>query len=247
MKFEGSEKWCTIESGSVFLASSLRGLRRREFSGEIDFRVAEFVSPVRPGKIVGVAENYLGVGGSHSGDYRTPLVFLKARSSLISPGEKIRLSEAVERSWGEPELGVIIRERLRGASPEQAEKAILGFTLCNDVTGIGNEGRDHHLAQFKSPDSYCAVDYFIDTSFHPSRQRISGLQDGIVQRSARLSDRKLGDAQLLSWISSWMTLAAGDIVLTGSPPRLGEKVYLRPGCTYSVEVEGLGSFESQVS
>jgi 2-keto-4-pentenoate hydratase/2-oxohepta-3-ene-1,7-dioic acid hydratase in catechol pathway len=134
----------------------------------------------------------------------------------------------------------VIKKRLRKVSAEAVRDAILGFTIANDVSAENIEGRDHHLLRSKGADSFCPMGPWIDTEYDPVDRLVEAFHNGTLIRSGRTSERIWDDVKILSWLSSWITLEAGDVVLTGTPPRLTPRRYLRDGDTFSARVEGLG-------
>lgn len=197
----------------------------------------------KPTKVIGVALNYEGVTGSDMIN-QEPLIFLKSPSSIIGDGQKIISPFSDVSVWGEPELGVVIGRRLNNASIENAEAAIFGYVIANDVTCENVYGRDHHLARSKSADTFCVIGSFIDPKFDPTGKFIRGYQNGKLIREGYLDGRFFVEPSLLTWLSKWMTLEAGDVILTGAPPRIGDKKLLSHGDSYRCHIEGLDAIEN---
>jgi hypothetical protein len=114
-----------------------------------------------------------------------------------------------------------------------------------DVTAENVEGRDHHLARSKGADTFCPIGPWIDTEFDSSDARIEAYQNEKLIRQGNLSNRIWKDEQVLQWLSQWMTLDIGDIILTGTPPRVTEKTFLNDGDIFEVKIEGLGSLKNR--
>jgi 2-keto-4-pentenoate hydratase/2-oxohepta-3-ene-1,7-dioic acid hydratase in catechol pathway len=197
------------------------------------------VAPCQPGKLVCLAINYEGATGVIEG-MREPLVFLKPSSATCGPGDTIRCSFPDVAVWGEAELAVVIGARLRDAAPEQVRHAIFGYTAANDVSADNCEDWDHHLARSKAADTFCPLGPWIDTEYDPSDRLVEGLQNGELIRQGRTSQRLWNDTQILSWLSTWMTLEPWDVILTGTPPRIVPRRYLEDGDIYTVRIEELG-------
>lgn len=198
----------------------------------------ELIAPCDPKKIVATAANYPGVTGVTE-KTAEPLIFVKPSSSVIGSGETIT-SVGDLPVWGECELGLLVGKKLRHASPEEALDSIFGFTVGNDVTCENSGGWDHHLARSKAADSFCVIGPWIDTTFNPTGKEISGYQNGSLVRQGRCDDRFWKEPDLLVWLSKWMTLEPGDLVLTGAPSRVVDRVYLKNGDNYRCVVEDLG-------
>ena len=237
--------WGSIEGGVVHSATSFTSALKREFQAEYRLSDVTIRAPRTGGRVIGIAENYPCPGGD--GQSNEPLVFLKSEHSIIGPNDEIVLSEGLDHTWGEPELGFVVGSRLQKSSLQEAREAICGFTVANDITGRDSTGRDHHLARYKSADTYCVLGPWVNTSFAPTNQLIRGYQNDTLLREGRLSQRIWDEATILLELSRWMTFFPGDIVLTGTPPRVSGRLFLRPGDVFKCEVEGLGLLENRVA
>ncbi len=148
--------------------------------------------------------------------------------------------------WGEGELAVVLGASLSEAGEAEAKEAIFGYTIANDVTARRSGSHDHHLAFSKGSFTFCPLGPWIDTNFTPGDQLIRSIHNQMVLRSAKISDAALSPTESLAWISKWMTLEPGDVVLTGAPPRVRDRSYLRQGDTFVCEIEDLGSLRNSV-
>lgn len=240
------EIWLGDHQGSrIALWDGPDVLSGRPTGESVDADAVDLLAPCQPGKVLGVAENYPGVRNAPElpGE---PLVFLKPSSSVVGPCDDIRLPADIALVWGESELAVVLCAPLRDADDEAASRAILGYTIANDVTAESPSGYDHHLARSKGADSFCPLGPWIDTSYRPDTQVISGFHNDELLRTGTLDQRLRGTLELLTWLSRWTTLDAGDVVLTGAPARTRDRLYLQPGDTFRCEIAGLGSLENSV-
>src|SRR5215217_7117230 len=129
-----------------------------ELGREVDPGSAVPLVPVLPGKIVGIGRNYR----EHARELDNPmpaepLLFLKAPSSLLGPRAAIVLPPESARVEHEGEIAVVLRDRLRRASPEEARSAVLGVTCANDVTARDLQKKDATFARAKSFDTFCPL------------------------------------------------------------------------------------------
>ncbi|MBL79395.1 MAG: 2-hydroxyhepta-2,4-diene-1,7-dioate isomerase [Nitrosomonadaceae bacterium] len=201
------------------------------------------MAPCKPRKIVGVAINYPGATGLKEGT-NEPLVFLKPSSSVIGSGQSIISPFKNISVWGECELGIVIGKRLQQASLAEVEEGIFGYTIGNDVTADNIEGWDHHLVRSKGVDTFCPLGPWIDTEFKPHENIISGYHNTELLRKGYLHERLFKEPELLVWLSSWMTLEPGDIVLTGAPTRVRERIYFKDKDNFTCSIEGLGELSN---
>jgi len=195
------------------------------------------IQPCQPTKIIGIAQNFKGVSNADA-SIKEPLAFSKTPNSLAMSGEQIHLNEN-SSSWGECELAVVIGRQVSNIIEENVNEHILGYVPANDVTSDNLYNRDHHLARSKCSDGYCPVGKAIDLDYCPENKKIRGYQNGELIREGNTDDMIFSVNKIISWLSKWMTLLPGDIVLTGAPPRVVDKRYLGSGDIYTVEIEGL--------
>ena len=142
--------------------------------------------------------------------------------------------------WGESELAIVIGKRLSKATVSEASKAIFGYTIGNDVSCENVHGWDHHLARSKGADTFCVLGPWIDTEYNPEGKYIRGYHNETLIRDGYCQERIWKEPELLVWLSSWMTLELGDIVLTGAPSRVIDRIYFKDDDTFTCEIEGLG-------
>jgi 2-keto-4-pentenoate hydratase/2-oxohepta-3-ene-1,7-dioic acid hydratase in catechol pathway len=216
----------------------LQGPQKGEPVGHFD--LVQLLSPCLPNKIIAVAINFPGIGG-YSSEMTEPLVFIKPASCIAKPGDTVVNPFPDLPWWGEAELGVVIKKRLRNISVGEAYDGILGFTIGNDVTVENVEGRDHHLARSKCPDGFCPIGPWIDTDFDASECLIEAVQNGEIIRRGRSSEQVWQWPQIVSWLSTWITLEPWDVVLTGNPPDTVGMRFLSDGDTYTARIDGLGA------
>ncbi len=202
------------------------------------------VEPCRPSKILAVAINFAGIDG-FSKSMLEPLIFVKPGSSVCGPGVPVVNPFPDLPWWGEAELGVVIKRRLRCASASEVANGVLGFTIGNDVTVENVDGRDHHLARSKGSDTFCPLGPWIDTDFDASDCLIEAVQNGEVIRQARSSEQFWQWPRILEEVSKWITLDPWDVVLTGNPPDTVGMRFVTHGDTYTARISGLGELTNR--
>jgi 2-keto-4-pentenoate hydratase/2-oxohepta-3-ene-1,7-dioic acid hydratase in catechol pathway len=218
-------------------------------SPEPDRRVAPLeavtlLEPCRPGKVVAVAVNFDGIEG-FSPTMTEPLVLVKPTSSVCGPGTDVVNPFPDLPWWGEAELGVVVKHRLRCASAAEVSDGVLGFTIGNDVTVDNIEHRDHHLARSKCPDHFCPLGPWIDTKFDASDCLIEAVQNDEVIRRARSGEQFWQWPRILQELSQWITLEPWDVVLTGNPPDTVGMRFLEHGDRYTARIAGLGELTNR--
>lgn len=203
------------------------------------------VAPVLPSKIVAVGKNYLGHVREMGGDAPppAPMIFLKPNTSVIGPGEPITLPWQSEQVEHEAELAVVIGRLCRDVPEERVPEVILGYTCANDVTARDLQRTDGQWGRAKGFDSFCPLGPWIETSVDLDDAEITCLVNGELRQSGTLGDMVRGVVEMVSWISSVMTLLPGDVILTGTPAGVGP---LTAGDSVSVSIDGIGTLTNPV-
>jgi 2-keto-4-pentenoate hydratase/2-oxohepta-3-ene-1,7-dioic acid hydratase in catechol pathway len=201
-------------------------------------------APWLPGKIVGVGRSF----AEHAKELgnpvpEEPLLFLKAPSSVIGPRAPIVLPPESKQVHYEGEIGVLLRERLRRATPQEAAEAILGFCPANDVTARDLQQRDRTFVRAKCFDTFCPLGPAILVDADWEGLEVVTRLNGVERQRGCLAALIWPLPELLSFISRVMTLEPGDLVLTGTPAGVGE---VQDGDWVEVEVPGCGVLRNPV-
>lgn len=200
--------------------------------------------PCEPTKLIGVGRNYAEHAAEHAAAVPTaPLMFLKAPSSLLSPGQPIVLTPLSQQVEHEAELAVVISRRCRQVPAENVAAVILGYTCANDVTARDLQRQDGQWARGKSFDTFCPLGPWIETELDVRALEITCHVEGQLRQRGSTADMVFSVATLVSYVSQMMTLEPGDVILTGTPAGVGP---LHPGNTVTVRVEGIGELTNPV-
>ena len=215
-----------------------------EYGRAIDWRQASFLVPVVPPKIVGIGRNYR----EHAAELgnpmpEEPLLFLKAPTSVIGPHSPVVLPPESARVEYEGEIALVVRERLRRASADQAAAAILGVTAACDVTARDLQKQDGRFARAKSFDTFCPLGPGIWVEPDLAALEVITRVDGELRQHGHARDMAWGFVDLLVYVSRMMSLEPGDVILTGTPAGVGP---LADGARLEVEIPGVGVLENPV-
>ncbi len=206
---------------------------------------SQLLAPAIPTKIVAVGLNYKEhIKEMAHESTKEPVLFLKPPSALLSPEGKILYPPSASRVDYETELAVVLKERLRNATPEEALKAVWGYTCCNDVTARDLQKVDGQWTRAKGFDTFCPLGPWLVTDFSEKSQKITTRLNGEVKQSSDISMRIWNTAQLLSFVSHIMTLEPLDVLTTGTPSGVGP---VQSGDIVEVEVEGIGVLRNYVT
>ena len=202
------------------------------------------VAPVLPSKIIAVGKNYADHAKEMGGEVpAAPMIFLKPSTAVIGPGEPILAPWQSEQVEHESELAVVIGRLCRDVPEERVSEVVLGYTCANDVTARDLQRTDGQWGRAKGFDSFCPLGPWIETSLDPSDAAISCTVNGDVRQSGNTGDMVRDVTELVSWISSVMTLRPGDVILTGTPAGVGPLV---AGDEVSVTIDGIGTLTNPV-
>jgi len=183
-----------------------------------------------------------------------PIVFMKATSAICGPNDDVIIPRGSTKSDWEVELGVVIGRTAKYVSPEAALSYVAGYCVVNDLSerAFQLEGTGQWV-KGKSADTFGPIGPWLVTSDEvPDPQNLDmWLEvDGHRYQNGNTRTMVFGVAYLVSYLSRFMSFQPGDIISTGTPPGvgLGQKppVYLRPGNTMTLSVEGLGQQTQRV-
>lgn len=202
-----------------------------------------------PGKFICVGLNY----ADHAAETgqaipEEPIIFMKAITALCGPDDDLFIPPASLKTDWEVELGVIISRTARHVTKAEALEYVAGYCVINDVSE-----RHYQVERGGTWDKGKGYDHFGPTGpwlvtpdeIPNSHDLPMWLEvDGHRYQNGSTRTMIFGVADLVSYISQFMTLSPGDIISTGTPPGvgLGQKppVFLRPGQVVRLGIEGLG-------
>jgi 2,4-didehydro-3-deoxy-L-rhamnonate hydrolase len=208
----------------------------------------------RPSKIVCVGLNYR----DHAEEQGTelpsaPLLFAKWPNALIGPGEPIVIPRVSKQVDYEAELGVVIEERVRGVSQENALEAVRGYLCLNDVSARDLQFSDGQWTRGKSPDTFCPIGpRLVPAADVPDPQAlgIRCLLNGEVMQDSTTANMIFTVAEVIAYASQTMTLEPGDLIATGTPAGVGvfrdPPVLMKEGDEVTIEIDLLGSLTNPV-
>lgn len=197
-----------------------------------------------PGKIVCVGRNYLEHARELGNEVpREPLLFFKPATAIIRSGTAIELPPDAGRVDYEGEIGVAIGARLRRASEVEALAGIRGLFAANDVSSRDWQKSDGQWARAKGCDTFLALGDECPVPADLSGVTIVTRHNGIERQRARAAEMVFRIPFLIAYISRYMTLEPGDLLLTGTPAGVAA---LTPGDTVEVELVGLSKVANPV-
>jgi 2-keto-4-pentenoate hydratase/2-oxohepta-3-ene-1,7-dioic acid hydratase in catechol pathway len=200
--------------------------------------------PVVPSKIIAVGINY----ADHAREMKRelpkePLIWLKATTSLLPDGGKIEIPFPKNRTDFEAELAIVIGRKIRNVSPTQASRYILGYTAAQDISDRHIQKADGQWARCKSFDTFTPLGPFVETKLDPNELSIQQFQNGQLRQNSNTKQLIFKPHELVSFISTNLTLLPGDVILTGTPSGVGP---IQSGDKLEVRIQGLTSLFNSV-
>ena len=193
--------------------------------------------PVVPTKIIAVGINYL----DHAREMKReppkePLIWFKATTSLLADGGKIEIPFRDHRTDFEAELAIVIGRKIRNVSPTQATRYIFGYTAAQDISDRHIQKADGQWGRAKSFDTFTPLGPYVETQIDPNHLNIQQFQNGQLRQNSNTSQLIFKPTQIVSFVSTNLTLLPGDVILTGTPSGVGP---IQSGDKLEVRIQGL--------
>jgi 2-keto-4-pentenoate hydratase/2-oxohepta-3-ene-1,7-dioic acid hydratase in catechol pathway len=175
---------------------------------------------------------------------KEPLIFLKPPSCLIGHEHPIIYARNAERIDYEGELAIVIKHRMKSVDETDTLNYVLGYSCFNDVTARNMVAKDRFLLTLaKGFDSFGPFGPYIVTDLDPNHLMLKTYLNGELKQQDNTKNCVFSVQQVLSFISKYMTLFPGDIVITGTPRGIAP---MKPGDTVEVEIEAIGTLRNFV-
>src|SRR5690242_13170479 len=167
---------------------------------------------------------------------KEPVIWFKATTSLLPDGGKIEIPFRNHRTDFEAELAIVIGRKIRNVTPTTAARHIFGYTAAQDISDRHIQKADGQWARCKSFDTFTPLGPYVETQIDPNELTIQQFQNGQLRQNSNTSQLIFKPAQLVSFISTNMTLLPGDVILTGTPSGVGP---IQSGDKLEVRIQGL--------
>lgn len=206
----------------------------------------------RPGKVICIGLNYRDHALEQGADIpELPLVFSKFPSCVVAHGDDVVLPVGATEVDYEAELAFVIGRTATRVDEANAMDHVFGYTNCNDVSARDFQFADGQWQRGKSCETFCPTGPFLATADEiedPHALAIRLRLNGETMQDSSTDQLIFNVPQLVSYLSGFVTLEPGDMVLTGTPPGVGfarkPPVYVRAGDVMEVEIDGLGVLRS---
>lgn len=222
----------------------------------VDAATTRILAPIQnPEKIICIGLNY----ADHAAESgmpipEEPIIFSKYASSIIGPGDEIRVPPSSTKTDYEVELVVVMGKGGRDVSEADALDYVAGYTVGHDVSA-----RDYQLEKpggqwmlGKTFDTFAPIGPEIVTADEVDDPHALGIRcilNGETVQDSTTAQLIFKVPQLIAYLSHVFTFAPGDVIFTGTPPGVGmardPQLWLKPGDTVVCEVDGLGRLENK--
>lgn len=235
----------------------LRQLKNQIEYGDLNTYSYDNVSilpPVdQPSKIINVGLNYEAhIEEQNTSTPDNPLLFAKAPSSIIGHQDTIVLPAGVEQVDYEVELAVVIGRTARHLSADEVQDYIAGYTILNDISARDAQFADGQFFRGKSYDTFAPLGPALRVGKFDVDDTVLELHvNGTRKQHSHTGNLIFDVEELITFITSTMTLQPGDVVSTGTPANVGifrdPPDLLNPGDRVEATIEGIGTLSNQTA
>ena len=209
----------------------------------------QFLLPLKPGKVIALALNY----ADHVAELgfkapEEPVMFLKPNTSLLPHGGTVIYPRGAKFMHYEVELGIVIGRDARRVKAKDAGDYVGGYTIANDLVV-----RDYVSNYYRPPmrakgwDTFGPMGPYLvsaDEVPDPYDLGLRAYVNGELRQEGSTKDMILKAPELIEFMSRFMTLEAGDVILTGTPKGVS---HVHPGDVMRMEIDGLGALQNPVA
>ncbi len=209
----------------------------------------------RPGKFIAIGLNFSDHAAETGAKPPTePIMFMKATSSICGPNDNIEIVSGSKKLDWEVELGVVIGKDAKHISESESQNHILGYCLVNDVSE--REWQIEKMGQWvkgKSHDTFGPIGPYLVTK--DEIKDINNLNMSLDLNGKRMQTGNTNTMifnvdVIVSYVSQFMSLQAGDIITTGTPPGVGmgmkPQQFLKEGDELKLTIDNLGEQSSKI-
>jgi len=230
-------RWGVVEGESVFETDGPGGERT---GVRLAMERLNLKAPAQPTKIICVGRNYVNHIREMENDAENlpaePGLFMKGPNALADPGVSVPYPAFTREFHYEGELAVVMAAQT--AAGANVLENVLGYTAAIDLTAREPQRNDLQWIRAKSADMFCPLGPWLETDIDPFDATVRTIVNGRERQHGSTTDMLFPVKVILEYITSFMTLEQGDIVLTGTPEGVGE---LHEGDKVEVHIGGLGA------
>ena len=234
-----------FDDGSTVLDRLASGGRTPAAGAEHALAGVELLVPHVPRAIFGIGLNYRDHAAETGKEPPpAPIVFMKLPTSAAAPGADVRVPAVIRRLDYEAELAVVLGP----------DATVAGYATANDLSARDLQGREPQWTRAKGFDGSCPFGPWVTTADEvpdPGALRVRSWVNGEPRQDGSTADLIFAIDELVAFIAETITLAPGDLILTGTPAGVGMAMdppqFLASGDVVRLEVESLGAIEHRIA
>ena len=216
----------------------------------------KFFSPITaPSKVISIGANYKKHIEETNLEYpKEPTSFAKFPNALIGHKESItfKLSDTSQVDY-ENELMIVIGKKAKNIKQKNALEFVFGYTIVNDITARDHQFGGDQWVKSKSFDTFMPVGPWINDTLDitdPQKLNIETRLNGKTVQKSNTQDQIFSCAEIIEYLSRYLTLEPGDMITTGTPEGVGwamnPKKFLKNGDILESEISGIGTLINNV-
>lgn len=184
-----------------------------------------------------------------------PVLFNKFSNALAANGADIALPSVAAQYDYEAELGIVIGKRAKAVSQQNALDCVFGYCNVNDLSARDLQMRTGQWMLGKSLDDFCPVGPYLVTADevgNPNELNICCEVNGVTRQSSNTRDMIFKVDEIVSYVSAYMTLVPGDLIITGTPEGVifgypeERREWLKAGDVVTVKIDRLGTLSNRL-
>ena len=183
-----------------------------------------------------------------------PVVFMKATTCISGPYDDVIQPKGSTKLDWEAELGIVIGSKTQYVPEHEALEHVAGYCVVNDVSERAFQLQSSQWDKGKGCDSFGPIGPWLVTTDEITDPQVLDMWldvNGKRMQTGNTRTMIFGAANIVSYLSQYMTLLPGDIITTGTPPGVGmgmkpQPVFLKPGDVVTLGIKGLGEQRQKV-
>jgi 2-keto-4-pentenoate hydratase/2-oxohepta-3-ene-1,7-dioic acid hydratase in catechol pathway len=225
--------WGILEGDTI---QPVRFPNLEHHGSKVSLSSVKLLAPANPSKIVCVGRNYVAhIEELGNKPLAEPGLFFKAANALTFSGDTVPYPSWTESFHFEGELGLVMKTRASKVSIEDA--------LSHDLTARDKQKTDLQWFRAKGSDKFLPFGPHLETNLEPQKTRVQTRVNGETRQDGTTDKMIFDVAFVIHYVSQFMTLEPGDVVITGTPEGVGE---LHAGDLVEVEVDGIGILTTRI-
>lgn len=230
-----------LENGTIHQLSDAPYLNGSRTGQSVRRSEVKLMAPVDPVNVYMTALNFRSHISGEPASY--PGIFIVPATSIIGPEEKMLKPSDTNSFHYEAEAVVVIGRDCVNVTVEEAPSCIFGVTAGNDGSARDWQGADTQWTRAKGSRTFNAVGPVLVTGLNPNNLQVEGRLNGEVRQGENTSDMLFNFDYMVSYISRYFELRAGDLIWSGT---MGTTRAMEVGDVYEVEVEGVGVLRTEI-